>query len=403
MTDDERRLVSIEGLHLHFETFGGTVKALRGVDLHVDKGETLGLVGESGCGKSQTAMSIMRLTPMPPGKFVKGSIRYHRPRPDDRSRRDWVNVVDLSEREMRGIRGNDISMIFQEPMTSLNPVLPVGGQITEVIIEHQDVGVELGAFDRWMLRRGFETPRYRKAHRAALPRAVEMLRKIGIADPEAIMERYPHELSGGMRQRIMIAIALSCDPDLLIADEPTTALDVTIQAQIMDLMRSLKKRTNAAILLITHHLGVVAEMADRIAVMYAGRIAEVGPAKDVFKTPKHPYTLGLLNSIPDIKGGTSRGDLPVIPGNVPDLVNPPAGCPYHPRCPFAFERCHEKVPELQQVGAQKVACHLYDAGQRVPEALLKRDASVYLRAPERSTLDPNPTVTEKDAKAEAIP
>ncbi|HVM45737.1 MAG TPA: ABC transporter ATP-binding protein, partial [Candidatus Thermoplasmatota archaeon] len=268
---------------------------------------------------------------------------------------------------------------------------------------HQDVGVRLGALDRWFLRRGLETPRYRKAHRHALPRAVEMLRSIGIADPEGIMRRYPHELSGGMRQRVMIAIALSCDPDLLVADEPTTALDVTIQAQIMDLMRSLKKRTNAAILLITHHLGVVAEMADRIAVMYAGRIVEVGPAKDVFKAPKHPYTLGLLNSIPDIKGSTRQADLPVIPGNVPNLLDPPAGCPYHPRCPFAFARCREKVPELQPADRQLVACHLYDEDVELPRAMREKDASVYLRPPEETAFAPNPRVRESEAGEGAVP
>ena len=401
------RLVEIEELHLHFETYGGTVKALRGVDLHLDKGETLGLVGESGCGKTQTALALLRLTAIPPGKFVKGRVRYHRPKDEPREgarrEREWVDLLELPEREMRRIRGNDISMIFQEPMTSLNPVMTVGEQITEAIITHQDVGVRLGALDRWFLRRGLETPRYRKAHRHALPRAVEMLRSIGIADAESVMKRYPHELSGGMRQRVVIAIALSCDPDLLIADEPTTALDVTIQAQIMDLMRSLKKRTGAAILLITHHLGIVAEMADRIAVMYAGRIVEVGPAKDVFRSPKHPYTLGLLNSIPDIRRETRQAELPVIPGNVPDLADPPAGCPYHPRCPFAFARCREKVPELQKAEAQRVACHLYDADVETPRALLEKDASVYLRPPEETAYAPNPRVTESQADEEAVP
>ncbi|HUR68554.1 MAG TPA: ABC transporter ATP-binding protein [Candidatus Thermoplasmatota archaeon] len=394
------RLIEIKDLHLHFQTYGGTVKALRGVELHVDKGETLGLVGESGCGKSQTAMALMRLTPIPPGEFVKGEIHYDRPVGEGR---EWTDLLKIPEREMRRIRGNDISMIFQEPMTSLNPVMTVGEQITEVIVNHQDLGVPLRGFDRWMLRRGWATPRVRRAHRAALPRAVDMLTSIGIADAESIMTRYPHELSGGMRQRVMIAIALSCDPDLLVADEPTTALDVTIQAQIMDLMRSLKKRTGAAILLITHHLGVVAEMADRIAVMYAGRIAEVGPAKDVFKTPKHPYTLGLLNSIPDITGEARVDALPVIPGNVPNLIDPPAGCPYHPRCPFAFSRCREKVPELQPAGAQKVACHLYDADQEVPRALREKDASVYLRPPEETAFAPNEKVLESEASRQAVP
>ena len=396
----EEKLLEIDNLHLHFHTYGGTVKALRGVNLLIRKGETLGLVGESGCGKSQTAMSLLQLTPMPPGEFVKGEVRYHRRIDDDPRNREWVDILKLPMSDIRRIRGNDISMIFQEPMTSLNPTMPVGEQITEVIVEHQDVGVRLGPLDRLALRRGILTPGYRKALKAARPRAVAMLKSIGIADPADVMDRYPHELSGGMRQRIMIAIALSCDPDLLVADEPTTALDVTIQAQIMDLMRDLKRRTGAAILLITHHLGVVAEMADRIAVMYAGRIVEEGPANDVFHSPKHPYTLGLLNSIPDIQGGKAKQDLPIIPGSVPNLIDPPAGCPYHPRCPFAFDRCRERVPELQKAGAQQVACHLYDRDVEMPDALRNKDASVYLRAPNVSDEDVNPTVHESETTSE---
>ena len=396
MPDDLREgedILQIHDLTLVFHTYGGNVQALRGVELTLKQGETVGLVGESGCGKSQTAMALLRLTPIPPGEFVKGEIRYLRRTPDDPKKRAWTDLLKVSDREMRRIRGNDISMIFQEPMTSLNPVMPVGQQITEVIVNHQDVGVPVRWLDRWWLRRGVQTFRYKRALRAATPRAVDMLRSIGIADPEGIMERYPHELSGGMRQRVMIAIALSCDPDLLIADEPTTALDVTIQAQIMDLMRSLKKRTGAAILLITHHLGVVAEMADRVAVMYAGKIVEEGPARDVFKTPKHPYTLGLLNSIPDMLGRNAGDNLPVIPGSVPNMIDPPAGCAYHPRCPFAFDRCRTTVPLLQQAGAQKVACHLYDKDQRVPDALRDKDASVYLRPPGTDAYSPNPKVT----------
>ncbi|SRR5581483_5498637 len=422
---DDDKLLEIKDLHLHFHTYGGTVKALRGVNLAIKHGETLGLVGESGCGKSQTAMSLLQLTPKPPAEYPQGEILYHR-KVGRGSERKWIDILRLPEPDLRRIRGNDISMIFQEPMTSLNPVLPCGEQICEVIVQHQDVGVKLRAWDRFWLRRGFKTRRYGKALEGAAPRAIGMLRDIGIPDPEGLMERYPHELSGGMRQRVMIAIGLSCDPDLLVADEPTTALDVTIQAQIMDLMRSLKTRVGASILLITHHLGVVAEMADRIAVMYAGRIVEEGPAVDVFKAPKHPYTLGLLNSIPDLKGGSEEGgadgadagapavqtaqersrrrrDLPVIPGTVPNLLNPPAGCSYHPRCPFAFERCRVKVPELQKAEGQMVACHLYDPDITVPAALRNKDASVYLRPPGADGFNPNPTVKESDlgGRAEA--
>lgn len=389
-------LLEIDNLHLHFKVYGGTVYALRGIDLVIHKGETVGLVGESGCGKSQTAMAILRLTPVPPASYPEGEIRYHIRTQADQTKREWTNLLRVPERDMRRVRGNDISMIFQEPMTSLNPVIVVGDQITEVIVNHQDVGVRLRWIDRWMLRRGFSTLRYKKALRAAKPRAVAMLKSIGIADPEGAMDRYPHELSGGMRQRIMIAIALSCDPDLLIADEPTTALDVTIQAQIMDLMRDLKKRTGAAILLITHHLGVVAEMADRIAVMYAGRIVEDGPSVDVFKTPKHPYTLGLLNSIPDITGKEAGKDLPIIPGSVPNMLDPPAGCAYHPRCPFAFDKCRTKVPELQKAGAQMVACHLYDAGIKMPAALRDRDASVYVPRLEDAAESSNQIVRQSE-------
>ena len=389
------KLLEIKDLRLVFHTYNGNVQALRGVDLVVNKGETVGLVGESGCGKSQTALACLRLTPSPPADYTHGEIRYFRRTKEDQRKRAWTDILKLSEPEMRSIRGNDISIIFQEPMTRLNPVLRVGDQITEVIVNHQDVGVKLNPFDRWWLRRGFTTWRYKRAMRAAAPRAIEMLRSIGIPDPDKVMRRYPHELSGGMRQRIMIAIALSCDPDLLIADEPTTALDVTIQAQIMDLMRDLKTRTGASILLITHHLGVVAEMSDRIAVMYAGRIVEDGPAPAVFGAPKHPYTLGLLNSIPDIRGRSRDDDLSIIPGAVPNMIDPPAGCAYHPRCPFAFDRCRAKVPELQPAGddGSTVACHLYDSDVEMPEALKNKDASVYKFDPRTQTMDAglNPT------------
>jgi peptide/nickel transport system ATP-binding protein len=324
-----RPLLEIEDLRTHFFTRDGVVRAVDGVSLHVGEGETLAVVGESGCGKSVTSLSILRLVPSPPGRIVSGAIRF--------AGRD---LLALSEAEMRRIRGNEISMIFQEPMTSLNPVLTIGRQIGETLRLHQGLDA-----------------------RAALRRGVEMLRLVHIPEPERRVEQYPHELSGGMRQRVMIAMALACNPKLLIADEPTTALDVTIQAQILDLMRELKARIGAAIVLITHDLGVVAEMAARVVVMYAGRKVEEAPVEALFRAPRHPYTAGLLASVPKL-GSSVTGEaqrLADIPGTVPSLREAIPGCPFAPRCFLATERCRVEMPPFEaKAPAHAAACHHSD-------------------------------------------
>ncbi len=310
-------LLEIDGLKTHFFTRDGVVRAVDGVSFSVAPGETLAVVGESGCGKSVTSLSIMRLIASPPGRIVEGTIRFQ-----------GINLLDLSEREMRDIRGNDISMIFQEPMTSLNPVLTIGRQITETLTLHQ--GLDRAAADA---------------------RAIEMLRLVGIPDPAQRLRQYPHELSGGMRQRVMIAMALACDPKLLIADEPTTALDVTVQAQILDIMRLLKSKTGAAIILITHSLGVVAEMAQRVVVMYGGRKVEEAPVGALFATPRHPYTQALLGSVPRLGSslaGNGTDRLAEIPGVVPSLKEAIAGCIFAPRCAHATPRCRETYPPLEE-------------------------------------------------------
>ncbi len=308
-------LLRISDLKTIFVSDEGVAEAVSDVDLHVEAGETLGLVGESGCGKSVTALSILRLVPSPPGKIVQGVISFL-----------GRDLLTLSEPEMRRIRGNDISMIFQEPMTSLNPVLRVEEQISEV----------------FRLHRGLS----KKDARIA---SVEMLRKVGIPSPEHRSRDYPHQMSGGMRQRVMIAIALACDPSLMLADEPTTALDVTIQAQILDLMNKIKEDRGTGIILITHDLGIVAEMADRVAVMYAGKIVEEASVKDLYFTPQHPYTIGLLKSIPRLRKGKGLRvkRLPVIPGMVPDLRRLPVGCAFRERCEEARSMCYEP-PELEE-------------------------------------------------------
>jgi peptide/nickel transport system ATP-binding protein len=310
-------LLEVENLQTHFRTPDGIVRAVDGVSFTVDAGETLAIVGESGCGKSVTAMSILRLIAEPPGK-VAGSIRYN-----------GRNLLALPESEMRRIRGNDVSMVFQEPMTSLNPVLTIGRQITETIILHEGLSRADGT-----------------------RRALEMLRLVNIPEPERRLVQYPHELSGGMRQRVMIAMALACNPKLLIADEPTTALDVTVQAQILDLMRQLKARTGSAIILITHDLGVVAEMAERVVVMYAGRKVEEASVRDLFAKPRHPYTRALLGSIPRLsKGGPKPGErvrLAEIPGVVPSLRTRMPGCLFAARCAFATDHCRTEVPGFEE-------------------------------------------------------
>ncbi len=312
-----QRLLEVKGLKTYFDTDEGTVKAVDGVSFHIDKGETLGVVGESGSGKSVTSLSIMRLIPQPPGRIAEGQMLFN-----------GEDLVKKSERAMRKIRGNDISMIFQEPMTSLNPVYTVGDQIAEAIVLHQG-----------------------KTYRQALKLATEMLDLVGIPEPAKRIKNYPHQMSGGMRQRVMIAMALSCGPKLLIADEPTTALDVTIQAQILDLMRKLQKEIGMSILFITHDLGVVAEIADRVVVMYAGRAVEEADVKSIYAKPKMPYTMGLLNSIPRVdKAATHQERLEAIPGNVPNPLYLPPGCSFHPRCKFAIEDCKKAIPSLEDSG-----------------------------------------------------
>ena len=304
-------LIRIKDLRSSFFTPDGEVKAVDGVSLEIEEGKTLGLVGESGCGKSVTALSILRLIPSPPGRVVGGEIFY-------RGR----DLLKLNGESMRKIRGNEISMIFQEPMTSLNPVFTIGNQIGEAIRLHQGLGKK-------------ETRK----------KTVEMLRLVKIADPESRIDDYPHQLSGGMRQRVMIAMALSCNPSLLIADEPTTALDVTIQAQILELMKELKDKLGMSLLLITHDLGVVAEQADEVAIMYAGKIVERTGAKAIFNRPLHPYTVGLLNSLPGA-GGHKKKRLVAIPGMVPSPLELPSGCRFRDRCPKAAGICAEAEPQL---------------------------------------------------------
>jgi peptide/nickel transport system ATP-binding protein len=318
MTTD--MLLKITGLQTHFLTEDGIVKAVDGIDLKIHPGETLALVGESGCGKSVTALSILQLV-APPGRIVSGQVIF-----------EGQNLLDLNETRMRDIRGNRISFIFQEPMTSLNPVYRIGAQVAEVVRLHQ---------------------RQRRVEADRL--AVEMLAKVGIPDPERRMQEYPHQMSGGMRQRVMIAMALACNPALIIADEPTTALDVTIQAQILDLMNNLKARHGTSILLITHDLGVVAEMAKSVAVMYAGQIVESAPVEVLFSNPRHPYTLGLMASIPSFDDPIPPDRmLKTIPGIVPRLVDLPAGCKFAGRCSRVTSECEETTPLLIEVGS----CHL---------------------------------------------
>jgi peptide/nickel transport system ATP-binding protein len=321
-------LLEVDGLKTHFFTRDGVVRAVDGVSFTIQTGETLALVGESGCGKSVTSLSILRLIASPPGRTVAGAIRFN-----------GHDLLSLSEREMRDVRGNEISMIFQEPMTSLNPVLTVGRQIAETLVLHRGM-----------------------ARGQATERAIEMLRLVNIPEPVRRAAEYPHQMSGGMRQRVMIAMALACDPKLLIADEPTTALDVTIQAQILNLMRALKDKTGAAIMLITHDLGVVAEMAQRVVVMYAGRKVEEAPVNDLFERPRHPYTRGLMSSIPRLGASKAlRKPLAEIPGMVPSLREPIVGCPFAARCPHAVERCRAEMPPLDAKGpGHTVACWLAD-------------------------------------------
>jgi len=318
-----KTLLEVRDLKTYFYTEEGVVKAVDGVTFDIKEGEIFCLVGETGCGKSVTSLSIMRLVPKP-GKIVGGEIFFK-----------GKNLLELSEDEMRKIRGKEISMIFQNPMTSLNPVYTVGFQIAEPIMIHQ----KLKKRETWK-------------------KAIEMIAAVKIPDPEARAKSYPHQLSGGMRQRAMIAMMLSCNPSFLIADEPTTALDVTIQAQILELIKELREKFNTSILMITHDLGVVAEIADRVGVMYAGGIIELADVESIFENPKHPYTQGLLRTIPT--KGKKKSELEIIPGNVPNLVNPPPGCRFHPRCKYAMEICKKEKPKMIEIEkGHFVACHLY--------------------------------------------
>ncbi len=317
-------LLRVEDLKTYFYTHEGVVKAVDGVSFSINKGETLGLVGESGCGKSVTALSIMRLIQTPPGKIVSGKIFL-----------EGTNLLELSEKEMRNIRGCKISMIFQEPMTSLDPMFTIGSEIMEVLKLHQNL-----------------------KKNDARKKAIESLLTVKFPDPEKRIDDYPHELSGGMRQRVMIAMALSCNPALLIADEPTTALDVTIQAQILKLIDELRKKFNTSVLLITHDLGVIAKTCDNVALMYAGYIVEYTDVHTFFKKPIHPYAQALLKSIPRLDIEKER--LKIINGLVPNLLDLPQGCPFHPRCEFCFEPCTKKLPPLLQVGQHHwVRCYLF--------------------------------------------
>ena len=325
-------LLEVDNLRTYFDTLTGTVRSVDGLSYTVHAGQTLGVVGESGCGKSVTALSIMRLIPMPPGRFAGGAVRYR-----------GTDLLKLSEREMRQIRGNRISMIFQEPMTSLNPVLTVGRQIAETVRVHRQVG--------WA---------------EAMTRAVEMLRVVQIPEPERRAGEYPHQLSGGMRQRVMIALALACDPELLIADEPTTALDVTIQAQILDLLRHLQRELGMGVVLITHDLGVVAESCDRVVVMYAGRKVEEADVLQLFDRPLHPYTRALMLSMPSMNTRSRR--LAEIPGMVPAPHELGRGCAFAARCPYAQARCRSETPALTgQADGHVVACFAVEEN-RLPEA-----------------------------------
>ncbi|HHX13062.1 MAG TPA: ABC transporter ATP-binding protein [Clostridiales bacterium] len=320
------KVLEVKDLQVSFDTYAGEVQAVRGVSFELEEGEVLAIVGESGCGKSVTAQTIMKLNPMPPARIKGGEITLN-----DK------DIVHATEKEMRQIRGNDVSMIFQDPMTCLNPTMQIGKQLVEAIKNHRKLNKD-----------------------EAIEEAMRLLKLVNIPNPEQRIKQYPHEFSGGMRQRVMIAMALSCEPKLLIADEPTTALDVTIQAQIMDLLQEIKEETNTAIILITHDLGVVASMADRVAVMYAGKIVETGTAKDIFYNPSHPYTKALLKSLPstDIDRSTR---LVSIAGTPPDLLNPPIACGFANRCEHCMKICHEVYPSQFEVNDNHVSsCWLLD-------------------------------------------
>lgn len=359
-------LLEVSDLRTYFETNEGVARAVDGVSFSVDAGEVLGIVGESGCGKSVTSLSIMRLVPAPPGRILPGSS----------ARFKGEELLAASEARMRQIRGNDIAMIFQEPMTSLNPVYKVGEQIAEAL----------------RLHRGLDK-------RAARVRAVEMLRLVGLPNPQARVDSYPHQLSGGQRQRVMIAVALSCEPDLLIADEPTTALDVTIQAQILELLASLRQRLGMAVILITHDLGVVAEVCDRVVVMYAGEVAEQGSVGQIFGDPRHPYTEGLLRAVPRL--GRRAARLAVIPGTVPNPRAWPVSCRFHTRCPYGWELCVDVAPELFPAGdGHSARCWLEKHPERREAA--RRGEGGYV-AEDTGAVAPAETYHREAAQADGVP
>jgi oligopeptide transport system ATP-binding protein len=338
------KILEVKDLHVSFDTFAGEVKAIRGVGFHLNKGETLAIVGESGSGKSVTSKTIMRLIPSPPSKIKQGEIIFN-----------GKDLTKLSEKEMQKIRGKDISMIFQDPMTSLNPTMKIGTQIMEGLIKHQHMSKS-----------------------DAKKRAVELLRLVGIPYPEERIQQYPHHFSGGMRQRVVVAIALACNPKILIADEPTTALDVTIQAQILELMKDLQSKMDTSIIFITHDLGVVANIADRVAVMYGGKIVEIGTVDEVFYDPRHPYTWGLLSSMPSLDAGSE--ELYAIPGSPPDLLNPPKGDAFAPRNPYAMKIDTEMEPPMFKITDTHYAATwlLHENAPIVePPEVVKKMKSVY--------------------------
>jgi len=350
-TDQSNVLLDVQDLRTYFHVMDGTVRAVDGVSFSINRGETLGIVGESGCGKSVTALTIMRLLDIPPAEIASGVVLF-----------DGRDILSLPEDDMRHLRGNEIAMIFQEPMTSLNPVFTVGRQISEAVRQHLRVG-----------------------KREALDRSIESLRMVGISFPERRIKQYPHELSGGMRQRVMIAMALSCEPKLLIADEPTTALDVTIQAQILELIRRIQEETGTALMLITHDLGVVAEMVHDVVVMYAGRVVEHGTVDEVLLQPRHPYTEGLLASIPS--KGMRGARLNVIKGTVPNPFSMPEGCNFAPRCPYRFEPCPEHDPRVEEGEGPPVACWLWKKapGHAIPQDLHDEQVAAARRAAAATT------------------
>ncbi|MCA9893484.1 MAG: ABC transporter ATP-binding protein [Anaerolineae bacterium] len=335
------KLLEIRDLHLEFKTFDGVAKVLAGVDLTLHRGDVYGLVGETGCGKSMTALSIPRLIPMPPGRITQGEIIFN-----------GENLLEKSEGQMERFRAKHLGVIFQDPVTNLNPMFTVREQLIDAVIFQQHYGTTNNALWRAVM------PSARQRRKDALQRAIELLDLVGIPQAATRIHDYPHQFSGGMRQRVLIAMALAGEPDLLIADEPTTALDVTIQAQILRLIKSLVKKLGLTVLLITHNLGVVAKTCEKVAVMYSGRVIEESPVRELFRNPKHPYTQGLIQAVP--RKESNRGGLIGIPGTIPDLNHPPAGCRFHPRCPHVMDPCRTTVPSASAMtSAHNVYCHLY--------------------------------------------